>query len=246
MVRHRTTVTLGLGVLGVALLAPSAVSSALVPAGDTAAANHVQQAGTYVALDGGDLTGPVRAHALVGPGSIGLGTFNGLDGEAVVVDGRLYRVTTAGTPVPVPRSVRTPFLQTVRFQPQATARVPRGTACADLGVLVDRLARTTRGVVAVRVEGRFSDLVTRSVPRQPDGTPLVQALTEQVVFPLGARRATLVGFRSGPDVAGLTPTGVHLHGITANGARGGHVLSCVVSHATLSVQRTAGVLVQTG
>ena len=98
-------------------------------------------------------------------------------------------------------------------------------------------------MVAVRVRGTFTDLVTRSVPAQTAPyPPLSQVVAGQTLFALGQRVAVLVGFRTGNDLAGTGAPGLHLHGLTADRTAGGHVISCVAGpDVQLSVQRTAGV-----
>lgn len=228
-----------------ALTATATAPAATAPAGDRDPGGPVAlQAGTYDALAAGDYTGTTPVARLLRPGSIGLGTFDRLDGEAVVLDGTAYRVGTSGTPRVVRGDRRTPFLQTVDFRAQARGPVRGGATCAGITARIDRLAGTTSGLVAVRLVGRFTELVTRSVPPQDEGVALTDAVAEQTVFPLGARRATLVGFRTGSDLAGLSPVGLHLHGLTRDRRAGGHVLSCVVGRATLEVAAVTAVRVQ--
>ena len=205
----------------------------------------VAQAGTYDYLIAPDYDGVATVGSIVNGRTLGLGTLDHLDGELVLVGGVPYRVGTDGVPQPVDPSRTTPFLEAIRFAPTASGPVPPGTTCADLGAAVDALAATSSGIVAVRVRGTFTSLVTRSVAAQTQPYPtLAQAVAAQTVFALGERRAVLVGFRTGPDLAGTGAPGLHLHGVTADRSAGGHVLSCVAgSDVQLSVQRTAGVQV---
>ena len=66
----------------------------------------------------------------------------------------------------------------------------------------------------------------RSVPRQePPYRPLAEVVRDQHVFELRDVTGTMVGFRF-PDFAeGLEVSGYHLHFITADLDRGGHVLA---------------------
>ena len=48
------------------------------------------------ALDNGVLEGSIKVSDLLKQGDHGLGTFNGLNGEMVVIDHTVYRVTPAG------------------------------------------------------------------------------------------------------------------------------------------------------
>jgi acetolactate decarboxylase len=205
----------------------------------------VAQAGTYDYLVAPDYDGVATVGSVVEGRTVGLGTLDHLDGELVLVGGVPYRVGTDGVPQRVDPSRTTPFLEAIRFAPTASGPVPPGTTCAALGTAVDALVGSGAGIVAVRVRGTFTSLVTRSVAAQTEPYPtLAQAVAGQTVFTLGERRAVLVGFRTGPDLAGTGAPGLHLHGVTADRSAGGHVLSCVAGpDVQLSVQRTAGVQV---
>ncbi|GDX33067.1 hypothetical protein LBMAG15_20020 [Actinomycetes bacterium] len=159
--------------------------------------------------------------------------------------GSVYRVGIDGLPRIVETSRTTPFFEAIKFQPDRSAPVAPGTTCANLLAAVNELVQSADGMVAVRVRGTFTDLVTRSVPAQTAPfAPLSQVVAGQTLFPLGQRVAVLVGFRTGTDLAGTGAPGLHLHGLTADRSAGGHVISCVAgSDVQLSVQRTFGVQV---
>lgn len=69
--------------------------------------------------------------------------------------------------------------------------------------------------------------------------PLADVAARQNVFTLRDMEGTLVGFRF-PDYAqGLEVPGYHLHYISADRTRGGHVLDCRLSRGTLAVERSS-------
>jgi acetolactate decarboxylase len=205
----------------------------------------VNQIGTFEYLTQPDFTGLAPLSDALAGATLGIGTFDGLDGELIVVGGVPYRVGMDGRPTVVDTSRSTPFAQAVNFRPDAAGPVAPGTACADLGPVIQRLAGTDDGIIAVRVRGTFTDLVARSVPSQTAPYPsLATVIAQQAVFPLAGRRAVLVGFLQASDMKGIGQPGLHLHGLTADRSAGGHVLSCVVgSDVQVSVQRTSGVIV---
>jgi acetolactate decarboxylase len=230
--------------------ASAAAAAVLLLAGGAPAAaasgpDWVDQVGTYDYLTAPDFDGLAPVASSVAGRTLGLGTFDHLDGELVLVGGVPYRVGVDGVPQPAPAGATTPFLEAIRYVPDASGPVAPGTTCASLQAAVDALAATDDGIVAVRVRGTFASLVTRSVPAQAQPYPaLAQAVAGQTVFDLGRRRAVLVGFRTGPDLAGVGAPGLHLHAVTADRSAGGHVLSCVAGDdVQLSVQRAAGVRV---
>lgn len=218
--------------------------TALVALGSLATAQaddhgHLTQVGTYDYLTQPDFAGLALIDDVLSDETIGLGTFTNLDGELVIIGGTVFQVKPDGTPRPAAASATTPFLQAVRFRPEVSVPIPPGTECANLIPLIDSAARSSDGIVAVRVRGTFTDLTTRSVTADPPPyQPLATTIAEQTVFPLGAQRAALVGFRQGNDALGIGQPGLHLHGLTSDRAAGGHVLSCTAGNdVQLSVQR---------
>ena len=228
-----------LGVLAACLAAAAMTAPA------HAADSYVQQVGTYDYLTQPDFDGLAPLRTAITGQTLGLGTFDHLDGEFVLVAGTPYRVSTDGTPTVVDPSISTPFAQAIDFHPDTSGPVAPGTTCANLGSAVTDLAGTTDGIIAVRVRGTFTNLLTRSVPRQDSPyPPLSQVVAGQTEFPLGEQRAVLVGFWQGDDMKGIGQPGLHLHGVTADREAGGHVLSCTLGgDIQLSVQRTDGVVV---
>lgn len=229
-------------VAGLALLA--AVHAPVAFASD-ADGGFVQQVGTYDYLVQPDFTAVAPLGTAIDGQTLGLGTFDDLDGEFVLVAGTPYRIGTDGTPTVIDPSRTTPFAQAIDFQADASGPVAPGTTCAQLPAVITALAGQADGIVAVRLRGTFTDLTTRSVPRQSQPFPsLTTVVAGQTQFPLGTQRAVLVGFWQGDDMKGVGQPGLHLHGVTADRTAGGHVLTCTVgSDVQVSVQRADGVTI---
>jgi acetolactate decarboxylase len=227
------------------LLTAAVIGTLATPALAATSDTWVNQIGTYDYLVSPDYDGLAPITSASAGTTLGLGTFDRLDGELIMVAGQIYRVGTDGTPVRVDGSQSTPFFESVKFIPTASGPVAPGTTCSNLIAAVNALAKSDQGIVAVRVRGTFADLTFRSVPAQTAPyAPLSQVVAKQTLFPLGTQKAVLVGFRTGPDLAGTGALGLHLHGLTADRQGGGHVISCVVGNdVQLSVQRTQGVQV---
>lgn len=227
----------GLAVLALSIVGPMAQATS--PAPDS----PLVQVGTYDYLTQPDFTGLASVGEVAKGNTIGLGTFENLNGELVMVGGEVFQVRPDGLPREVDLDTLTPFMQVVNFHPTRSVPVPPGTECANLEPLITAAADQEDGIVAVRVRGTFADITTRSVTADPPPyQPLSQTIAEQTKFPLGKKRAVLVGFWQGKDALGIGQDGLHLHGLTADRTAGGHVLSCTVgSDVQLSVQRVSRV-----
>jgi acetolactate decarboxylase len=191
------------------------------------------QIGVIDALLAGGYDGSVAVRELPRLGDIGLGTFDALDGEMVVLDGAVFQVPASGLVRRADRRATTPFAQVARFRPGPALALPAGLGLKDLEAWLDRALGDTSLFGVVRVEGTFAALTARSVPRQSKPyRPLAVVAKEQSVFEFSQARGTLVGLR-GPDyVRGLGVPGWHWHFLTQDRTRGGHVLTLTLDTGT--------------
>lgn len=203
----------------------------------------LHQIGTYDYLVQPDFSGLKQVGSVTDHTTLGLGTFANLDGELVMVGGVAYRVPTTGVPEVITGKELTPFVQAIKFKPTRSGPVPPGTLCSQLIPAINELVGSNQGIVAVRVRGTFTQLETRSVPKQEKPWPaLATVISQQTQFTLDGKKAVLVGFRQGNDYLGVGQPGLHLHGLTPSKNAGGHVLSCTTGNdVQLSVQRASSV-----
>ena len=133
----------------------------------TAVAEPVlRQTSTIQALLDGVYDADLRVDKLVRPGDIGLGTFQALDGEMVVVDGEVYQVRADGSVRRVPGDTLTPFAAVVSQEGMATAPVEQASSLEQIGQRLDALRKTNRVPYGMRVDGEFEFIRTRSVAPQ--------------------------------------------------------------------------------
>jgi acetolactate decarboxylase len=185
------------------------------------------QASTVGALLDGAYDGDVSFAQLAEHGDLGLGTFNALDGEMIALEGGFYRADVDGVVTPVAPETRTPFAAVTWFDPEIEHEIAAPLHHESLLAEVDGLVGGAASF-AIRIDGHFDLVHARSVPRQtPPYRGLAEvAAAEQHAFELDDVDGTIVGFRF-PDYAeGVEVTGYHLHFITAERDRGGHVLDC--------------------
>jgi acetolactate decarboxylase len=208
--------------------------------------DEVWQYSTIAALLAGTFHGDLTVGELKTHGDLGLGTFNGLDGEMVVLDGKVWQVRTDGKPAEAADGVGVPFATVAHFAARQTIEAPAGLDFAGLTALLDARIADPTLVQAVRIEGRFAKLTIRSVPAQ---TPPYRKLSdivpkEQTVFDLTDVAGTMVGFRFPPDLAGANVAGWHLHFLSADRRSGGHVLGFTTGAVTASLDPAARLAVQ--
>jgi acetolactate decarboxylase len=203
------------------------------------------QTSTIDALLEGEYDGDVSFAELEGRGDFGLGTLEALDGEMIALDGGFYQVRSDGRAYAVERRAKTPFAVVTFFEPNLfrTLATPLdlGTFCAGL----DRLVGGEASCYAVRVDGDFDYVRTRSVPRQKKPyPPLAEVVERQPTFEIHDVRGSLVGFRFPHYAQGLNVAGYHFHFITAERSAGGHVLEFRLARGELRIDSEADLRVE--
>ena len=203
---------------------------------DRHAAHEVFQTSTIGALLAGVYEGDVTVRELLTHGGFGLGTFDGLDGEMVVLDGVCHRVRADGSAHVADPGDHTPFAVVTDFVAEASSRVRAPITRAELCARFDALGTTDNLIYAVRATGRFSRVRTRSVVRQvPPYPPLVEATEHEPITECTDLTGTVVGFRTPEYEQGISVTGYHLHFLDASRTRGGHVLDLTLQEGELAV-----------
>jgi acetolactate decarboxylase len=201
------------------------------------ARHTLYQVSTANALVEGVYQGAVEVGTLRKHGDLGLGTFESLDGEMVIVDGHFFQVRCDGSVREVEESALTPFAAITAFSPECALTLEQ---CPDLGHLTaqfDLLRHSDNIFFALRVDATFEYIRTRAMCRTNEGVPLVQAAAVQPEFEFHNIAGTLVGFWT-PDYAKtLNVPGYHLHFISADRTRGGHLLQCRARDLRLQIQR---------
>jgi len=89
---------------------------------------------------------------------------------------------------------------------------------------------------AIRIEGCFSRVRVRSVPRQENYRPLAEVAKDQPVFEYLDTEGTLVGFYTPSFMGSLSVPGLHLHFLSADRTTGGHLLECCPNGVTVGIQ----------
>jgi len=197
---------------------------------------EVYQFSTISALLEGVYDGDVTVADLLRHGDFGLGTFNHLDGEMVILDGVCYRLRADGTASRAAQTDRTPFAAVTRFHSDFEIPIQTRTDRTELTGAIDRQIKSANLIYAIRIIGHFSELHTRTVMAQkPPYPPLTQATEEQAETVFTDVSGTVVGFRTPDFEQGISVAGYHLHFLNSDRTGGGHVLDFSLEHGEVAV-----------
>ncbi len=201
------------------------------------------QASTYSALQAGDYNGETTLKELRAHGDFGLGTFNALDGEMVLLNGTFYQIKSDGNAYLANDSMKAAFADVTSFEVDRQlvfSEASNGPLnYSELQHYLDQQLPTMDSFYAVKITGECSYLEVRSPPKQVmPFPPLSDALKNQSVFELHNVTGTFVGFFSPQYSSGIFVPGWHFHFLAADNTHGGHVLEVTLRRATIQIDDT--------
>ena len=169
-------------------------------------------------------------------GDFGLGTFDQLDGEMVLLDGDIFQIDSGGVVRRIGRDALTPFASVTFFKAVTEDRIEESLDWAGFQQRLEALMPSPNIFYAFRIEGTFELVRARSVPRTENYRPLVDAAGAQSTFEFRNVRGTLAGFYTPAFMSSLSVPGIHLHFLSEDRTRGGHLLECRPAGVKVGVQ----------
>jgi acetolactate decarboxylase len=178
----------------------------------------------------------VSVKSILEHGDFGLGTFANLDGEMVVIDGRVYQVQGTGRVSEAAPDAGTPFAVVTQFSPQIDIETEPVASFKDLEGCCDKYRNSGNIFYAIRLDGHFSRVHTRVVnPPQP-GTRLVDAAKAQSEFSFSDIDGTVIGLWSPGFSSAFSIAGYHFHFLSRDRQHGGHLLDLEAGPLRLKVE----------
>lgn len=195
------------------------------------------QISTTGALVQGIYEQAVSSKVLLNYGDFGLGTFENLDGEMVILEGIIYQIRSDGIVSTVTGEVGTPFAVVAFFVADQDECVQQAANLEDIVAICDRLRDSDNLFYAIRIDGHFTHVHMRAMRAAIDGLPLAKAAAIQPEFNFKDLDGTLVGIWAPQFSSALNVAGYHFHFLSQDRTKGGHVLECIGDNLRIRVER---------
>src|SRR3990167_2939308 len=120
------------------------------------------QIGTITGFLQGVYDGDINIKKLSQQGDIGLGTFNGVNGEMIAVNGVFYRSDATGHVEKVNPDRLTPFALVSHHKPSVIFTIPNAKNCNELNNLIDAKLPTKNIFYMIRINADIDWIKLRS------------------------------------------------------------------------------------
>jgi acetolactate decarboxylase len=195
------------------------------------------QISTSGALVQGIYERAVSSKSLLSYGDFGLGTFENLDGEMVVLDGVIYQVRSDGQVLNIADDVGTPFAFVTHFIADQDQTIENASSFEELTKICDQYRDSDNLFYAFRIDGCFAHIHTRAMKATLDGLRLARAAEIQPEFDFTDVDGTLVGIWAPQFSSALNIAGYHFHFLSEDRTKGGHLLDCSGNNLRVRVER---------
>lgn len=205
---------------------------------------EIYQTSLMSALIAGVYEGPATIDDLLQHGDFGLGTFNQLDGELIAFDGQIFQLKSDGSARRATDQQCTPFAVMTFFEPDIQIPLKGVLTRQQLHELVNELVPSDNVFCAIRIDGDFRCVNTRTVPRQSRPySPMTEAIKAQPVFEFENTQGVVIGYRSPQYTLGINVAGYHEHFITNNHLGGGHIQDYQILSGSLKIAQISKLVV---
>ncbi|HTX52893.1 MAG TPA: acetolactate decarboxylase [Candidatus Baltobacteraceae bacterium] len=175
--------------------------------------------------------GDLRQH-----GNTGVGAFEAMDGELILLDGKAYNAMYEGKVVPVEDPTPITYSAVAFLNADNTVPVKNIASYAQLQQSMDKLLPNLNIFYVFKLQGTFNYLKVRSTAKQVENYPgLAEVVKNQSVFEWKDIKGTLVGVRCPGYIQGVYAPGYHLHFLSDDRQKGGHLLEINLAEVTAQI-----------
>lgn len=207
------------------------------------------QVSTLQALALGFSKSVTTVEELLGHGNLGLGTFEDVDGEMIVLDGKCYRAQNNGDVLPAEGERGVPFAAVCKFESQRLEELGKMDTIEQLKSWLTLRIEEDFGLnsmYAVRIDGEFSKVDARSESgTKAHHVTLKDALSvTQRAFIFENVKGSLVCVYYPDYMDGINAAGWHLHFLSEDRKYGGHVFDISMTQGNAAFCRITSVEVR--
>ena len=210
--------------------------------------NKLYQISTLQALALGYSRAVVSVEELLKEGDTGLGTFEDVNGEMILMQGHCYRADQDGNVTEVAPGTGVPFAAVAKLFGEQRFSLGRMPDLSSVRTELTRKIEERFGLNSmhiVRIEGYFEKVDARSeAPYRSHHVSLKDMLSRtQKAFLFEEIRGSLVGVYFPDYMDGINMPGWHLHFLSEDRTKGGHVFDVCLREGIAYVDKISSITI---
>ena len=210
--------------------------------------NKIYQVSTLQALALGYSRAVINVGELLQEGDTGLGTFEDVNGEMIVMEGQCFRADQNGDVTEVSPQTGVPFAAVARLCGEQQFPLVNLPDITSVRTELTRKIEKRFGLNSmqvVRIDGVFEKVDARSeAPYRSHHVTLKEVLSRtQKAFLFENIRGSLVGVYFPDYMDGINMPGWHLHFLSGDRSKGGHVFDVSIREGVANVDKITNIFI---
>ncbi len=210
--------------------------------------NKMYQVSTLQALALGYSRAVINVGELLNEGNTGLGTFEDINGEMIVMDGHCYRADQEGHITEVALDIGVPFAAVSKLYGEQQFTLKNMPNIESIRTELTKKIEEKFGLNSmhiVRIDGDFAKVDARSeAPYRSHHITLKDILSQtQKAFIFDNIRGSLVGVYFPDYMDGINMPGWHLHFLSEDRTRGGHVFDVSLQEGAVKLDKISNIFI---
>ncbi|MCR5107664.1 MAG: acetolactate decarboxylase [Lachnospiraceae bacterium] len=211
--------------------------------------NRMYQVSTLQALALGYSRAVIKVGELIREGDTGLGTFEDVNGEMIVMDGRCYRADQNGSVSIVVPETGVPFAAVAKLYGKQEFTLNNMPDITSMRTELTRKIEEVFGLNSmhiVRIDGEFEKVDARSeAPYRSHHITLKEVLGQtQKAFIFENIKGSLIGVYFPDYMDGINMPGWHLHFLSEDRSKGGHVFDVSMREGVAKVDKISDISIK--
>ncbi|MDR2977236.1 MAG: acetolactate decarboxylase [Streptococcaceae bacterium] len=195
------------------------------------------QFNTLASLMSGFYDGQITVADIKKRGDFGIGSFDQVNGEMIVLDGVVYQAKgEGGIQVTVAEPNQTaPYVAVNKQQTDVQFEIIESHESDEVEQMIEAHLTSRNLFHSVKIHGNFSRLKIRMATKTPSGIGFDVVSAHQAEYELTNLAGTIVGFWTPSLFHGVSLGGFHLHFISDDKTIGGHVYDFSLEEASVEL-----------
>ena len=198
--------------------------------------NKLYQISTLNALMMGDYKGSCSVEDLLKKGDTGIGTYDGLNGEAIILNGVAYDGLATGEVIQMDLKDTLPFATVAKFDEDVKESKLSFESINDFKQQMQKLISDKLNYFyMVKMEGTFNVKVRSCFKQCEPYEPLYKVAKDQREYEYQDIEGYVIGIYCPNYVEGMNLPGWHIHFLDKKFSKGGHILELSSKNALFKV-----------
>ncbi|MBT3382802.1 MAG: acetolactate decarboxylase [Prolixibacteraceae bacterium] len=204
--------------------------------------DKIYQYSVFTALANKIYDGNLTVAEVKGKGDLGLGTYNGLNGEMIVLDGKVYQLLSGGTVRQPLNSELVPFTVVTFFEEDQKLELTENSNYSELKAFIENKLPSKNLGYAFKIKSNFDYVKCGGAVKQdkPYTKTLSDAIVDRPVFEKENVTGTIVGFWFPEYFDKVNIAGFHLHFVSDDEKFAGHLFDFQASNLKIEIDYCDG------